>query len=253
MTKKILNVIISTMLNTFSKSIINLVYPPICVGCNQPCFEENTNIYLCQNCYLDIARHTPPFCSKCGRGLTDTKSIQNGICSRCTNRIYFFDKAWSICRYEGLIEELIHKFKYNQKIQYETIFKQLFNEFLGAFKVLDGIDLVVPIPLHPTRLREREYNQSQILANIISQTINKPLALNILMRTRNTKSQVCLDEIGRKENITGCFSINKYTKLENKSILLVDDVFTTGVTLSEAARTFKDNKLNRVFALTLAS
>jgi ComF family protein len=119
--------------------------------------------------------------------------------------------------------------------------------------VLRDIDLIIPIPLHPARLREREYNQSQILAAIVSELLQKPLGLDILFRIRNTKPQVKLDERARVKNIGGCFSVKNSQHIKSKSILLIDDVFTTGITLSEATRVIKECRPIKISVLTLAS
>jgi len=215
--------------------------------------DKKDNCYICDRCYLGIERQTPPFCQKCGRGLAQLKSIQKGICATCSNRQYYFQRALSVARYEGVIKNLIHKFKYNHKLQYTAIFRVLFKEFLDAFKVLDDIDLIIPIPLHPTRLREREYNQAQVLASLVSEIINKPVESNILIRLRNTKPQIDLDEKTRIKNISGCFAIKHSGCIRSKSLLLIDDVFTTGTTLSEAAKAITEFKPNNISVLTLAS
>lgn len=234
-------------------SIISIIYPTVCAGCNKPNHNNEKNIYICNECYYSIKRHVPPFCQKCGRGLMQTKDIYSGVCSTCQNRKYYFNQAWSICSYEGVIKDLIHKFKYNQKEQYKAIFENLFNEFFETFNVLSEIDLIIPIPLHPARLREREYNQSQILASIVSKIINKPLGSGVLIRRKNTKSQINLNEKKRIKNITGCFDIKNSKEILNKPILLIDDVFTTGITLSEAARVINEFHPKKISVLTLAS
>ncbi len=235
-------------------SIVNIIYPPICAGCGRihHSHREN-NINICNECYFGIKRHSPPFCIKCGRGLSEIININQGICPSCLNRQYYFDEAWSICAYEGIMKDIIHKFKYNQKIQYKNIFYDLFSEFIGAFNILKDIDLIVPIPLHPTRLREREYNQSQILASIVSQIINKPVDSRVLIRLRNTKPQINLNEEKRIKNIGGCFSVKPNSNIEAKTILLIDDVLTTGITLSESAKVIKELQPKRITVLALAS
>ena len=235
------------------ESIISIIYPPVCAGCNKPNHSNEKNIYICNECYYNIKRHVPPFCQKCGRGLMQTKDIYSGACSICQNRQYYFNQAWSICSYEGIIKELIHKFKYNQKVQYKAIFEDLFNEFIETFNVLSEIDLIIPIPLHPARLREREYNQSQVLASIVSKIINKPSDCKILFRRKNTKSQINLNEEKRFKNIADCFAIKNSKEILNKSILLIDDVFTTGITLSEAAKVISKGHPKKISILTLAS
>lgn len=235
------------------ESVVNIIYPLICLGCKRPNYNKENNIYLCNHCYLGIKRHNPPFCLKCGRALSGIETIPGGVCYSCINRQYYFNQAWSVCSYEGLIKELIHNFKYNQKIQYKVIFEKLFDEFLKTFKVLETIDLIIPIPLHPVRLREREYNQSQILASIIGKIIQKPTISEILERIRNTKPQIHLDEQTRIKNMQGCFRVKNATPLKSNHILLIDDVLTTGATLSEAAKVIKEFAPYKISVLTLAS
>jgi ComF family protein len=241
------------MLKPLIESVVNIIYPPICAACNNPNYGDGNGGHICSECYFDIKRHVPPFCLRCGRGLREIKSIQNGVCPACLNRHYDFQEAWSLCSYEGITKELIHRFKYNQKIQYKTIFENLFREFFATFQILRDIDFIVAIPLHATRLREREYNQSEILAQIVSEIIQKPVVSDILVRLRNTKSQIDLDEKNRVKNIKGCFGIKNTARLNSKSVLLIDDVLTTGVTLSEAAKTIEESNPSKISVLTLAS
>lgn len=118
---------------------------------------------------------------------------------------------------------------------------------------MDLIDFVIPIPLHTTRLRQREFNQAQILSNHIASEFNKNVLSDGLKRIRNTKTQTELEETKRFLNIQGSFLLNENQDVKNKNILLVDDVLTTGATASEAARVLKNGGANIVFVLTLAS
>ncbi|MDD5291584.1 MAG: ComF family protein [Candidatus Omnitrophica bacterium] len=241
------------MLKTILESFINIVYPPICVTCNKPNGLRENQGLICHECYYGIKRHIPPFCLKCGRGLNSLESISSGVCRGCAKKHYYFDQAYSMCVYDGPIKELIHRFKYNYKLQYKTVFENLLKEFLQSFNVLRDIDLIIPIPLHPVKLREREYNQSQILAAMASQILQKPVGSDILSRSRNTKPQIDLKEEARMKNIHGCFTVKNGDKVKSKQILLVDDVLTTGTTLSEAARMLKQHQPEKICVLTLAS
>ena len=253
LTNSILGVNMISMLKTVIDSFVNIVYPTICVSCKNPNYLQENEGHLCNWCYAKIQRHIPPLCFKCGRGLKNAQSIHQGICVGCLNKQYSFHRAYSVCVYDGIIKDLIHRFKYNQKLQYKIVFENLFKEFLENFNILREIDLIIPVPLHPVKLREREYNQSQILAVAVSQILNKPVACDILLRSRNTKSQIDLNEEKRIKNITGCFSIKNGGRLESKSLLLIDDVLTTGITLSEAAGALREYGPREISVLTLAS
>lgn len=235
------------------ESFINIVYPPICVTCNKPNNLKGNRGLICHECYYKIKRHIPPFCIKCGRGLDSLEGISNGICRGCAKKHYYFDRSYSVCAYNEPLKELIHRFKYNYKLQYKTVFESLLKEFLESFNALRDIDMIIPIPLHPVKLREREYNQSYILAVIVSQILQKPVVSDILFRIRNTKPQIDLKEEARINNVIGCFTVKNGGKLQSKRILLIDDVLTTGMTLSEAARALKQHEPDKVCVLTLAS
>ncbi|MDD5617749.1 MAG: ComF family protein [Candidatus Omnitrophica bacterium] len=241
------------MLKTMIDSFIDIIYPPLCATCNKPNHQKENKGYICDECFYGIKRHIPPFCSKCGRSLNDMENISRGICASCMDKQYYFDRAHSLCVYKGDIKELIHRFKYNQKLQYKIIFEKLIREFLQNFNILRDIDLIIPIPLHPARLREREYNQSQIIASIAGGLLEKPVEADILFRIRNTKPQIELNEKTRIKNISGCFTVRNTDKIKSKSVLLIDDVLTTGTTLSEAAQVIKKYNPDKISVLTLAS
>jgi len=148
---------------------------------------------------------------------------------------------------------LIHDFKYRQKRHIRTIFRELIENFCCNYHPWKTIDAIVPIPLYPTKLREREYNQSEIIAHIIATIIQRPLITTALQRIRNTKPQVTLNPLERHNNITGCFRTNTDAQIKEKNILLVDDVLTTGSTACEAARVLNTCNPKSISVFTLAS
>ena len=126
-------------------------------------------------------------------------------------------------------------------------------EFIKEYNVpVDLLDSILPIPLHKTRLREREFNQAEVLSNHIGKEFNKTVLSDCLMRHRYTKTQTGLEDSLRLLNVKGSFSINQGKAIKGKNILLVDDVLTTGSTASEAAYVLKNAGANIVFVLTLA-
>lgn len=149
---------------------------------------------------------------------------------------------------------MIHEFKYNNKDYLGLSLSKLMIDFIKEYNLpMDLIDFVIPIPLHTTRLRQREFNQAQILSNHIASEFNKNVLSDGLKRIRNTKTQTELEETKRFLNIQGSFLLNENQDVKNKNILLVDDVLTTGATASEAARVLKNGGANIVFVLTLAN
>lgn len=127
-------------------------------------------------------------------------------------------------------------------------------EFIKEYSLpMDFINFIIPVPLHKTRLREREFNQAQVLSDYIAKEFNKDVLDDALMRCRYTKTQTELEESQRLLNVKGSFLVIKKGEIKSKNILLVDDVLTTAATSSEAAYVLKNSGANIVFVLTLAN
>lgn len=239
---------------TIFTSLINILYPRICVVCKDKLDNTLTpDKVLCIKCYSKIKRNLPPFCCQCGRHLTAQNFAKN-ICSDCIKKPLSFDRAFSPCIYEGVIKELLHQFKYNNKDYLGYTLSKFMINFIADNKLpVNYLDLIIPIPLHRSRLREREFNQAQILGDYIARNFNKAISSNLLLRHCQTKSQTGLNTNERFLNVKDTFSLNPRTSLRGKNIMLVDDVLTTGATSSEAARLLKKAGANIVFVLTLAN
>jgi ComF family protein len=165
-----------------------------------------------------------------------------------------FDRAFSPCLYEGVIKELIHEFKYKGKNHLAKPLSKIITDFIKEYDFpIEYLDLIIPMPLYKTRLREREFNQAEILGRHIASEFNKDLAPDLLIRRRPTKTQAELPVDKRFLNVKESFSVVKGDVIKGKNMLIVDDVLTTGATSSEAARTLKDAGAKIVFVLTLAN
>ncbi len=229
----------------------HLVYPPHCLVCSTHYTAHPSGPGVCPACRATIVFNRPPFCLKCSRHLGTR--IARRYCRECLKTDPSFDFAWSACLYEEPLKELIHRFKYGQKTLLRRIFADLIIAFIKEYALDIGqFDAVVPVPLFPTRLRERGYNQAQLLAREVGQTFSIPLLEDHLRRVRHTRPQTFLDEKQRWTNIRGAFTIRKPNALKRKNILLIDDLLTTGATASEAARVLKDAGAGTVSVLTLA-
>ncbi|RJP28173.1 MAG: ComF family protein [Candidatus Omnitrophota bacterium] len=236
------------------KGIKDIIYPRVCIACNTKISEDaSIEKLICLKCWEKIGRNKPPFCQQCGRQL-QRKNINKSICDGCVRSNVYFDRAFSPYRYEGAIKKLIHNFKYNNKKFLNKPLANLLINFINEYEIpIRFIDFLVPIPLNNARLREREFNQSQLLAERLSMILSKPVLNNALSRVVNTRSQAELNGQERFINIKNAFRTIETSAIKGKNILLVDDVFTTGATLSEAACVLKKSGANIVFALTLAN
>jgi ComF family protein len=156
---------------------------------------------------------------------------------------------WSLFPYQTPLKEAITLFKYRGKL---SLAKPLARALIEALPALPPVDIIIPVPLHPQRLREREYNQSLLLAARLSHHAGIPLLLACLLRVRPTVPQTSLSRKERLTNLRGAFSVAKPACIQSKRILLVDDVLTTGTTLHECAKTLRRAGSGPVYGLTLA-
>lgn len=242
------------MLRRIINGLTDIVYPRTCLVCkNKLTAASPQDSLVCAACWNNIKRNPPPFCHSCGRNLNWNNFAKN-ICPACTRKKVHFDRAFSPCPYTGVIKELIHEFKYNGKDYLAGLLCRLMTEFIREYNLpMDCLDSIVPIPLHKTRLRQREFNQAELLAKHISSEFDKEVLSDILKRHRDTKTQTELAQIERFANVKGSFSITKADPIRGKNILLIDDVLTTAATSSEAALVLKNAGAKIVFVLTLAN
>jgi len=152
-------------------------------------------------------------------------------------------------RYEGVLEQLIRLYKYRRRA---TMARPLGDLALVWMDRLPTVDLVMPVPLHPSRLREREFNQALLLANRIARRLDLPLSYEHLLRVRETRPQTELDRTERAANVRRAFAVRRPAFLEGRRVLLVDDVFTTGATVNECAKSLRRAGVASVWVLTLA-
>jgi ComF family protein len=228
-----------------AKNIANLVYPMRCAACGKA-LEASNGTGACSFCLGTVRRTPKPYCSLCGRALQTGRPL----CADCGKARPAFAMARSACLYEGALKELIHLYKYKNKRSLAGLFARLMIDFLKDEAGLDGgIDAVTFVPLHKKRLRERDFNQSRMLAERIASEFALPV-LDCLDKIKHTVSQNELSRETRLCNLKGAFKA--HAGCRGRRLLLVDDVMTTGATLDECSRTLLDAGAVEVRCLTLA-
>lgn len=241
------------MLKDVVYALEEIIYPCYCLICHKRIHNAKTQDSLCANCIEKLSPHSAPFCVKCGRKITGFFSHEH-MCKSCPKTHFHFDRAWAGYAYEGTIKEMLNYFKYKHKIKLGRALARIMIDFVKEYRLpIGSCDYVIPIPLSPARLREREFNQAHILAKDIARYLKLQLLDKSLKRIRNTKSQTELDNLARWKNIQGAFKLKAPDVIKDKTILLIDDVLTTGATASEAAKTLKSAGASAVFVLTLAN
>ena len=236
------------MLNiaVIAKNFINLVYPLHCAACKSP-LEALDELRVCASCIKKIRPNPLPWCKSCGRALTNASDI----CAECRKKRFSFERAYSAYTYEDALKELIHQFKYRNRLSLAKILSNLMIDFvMDNTGVVDKIDLVTYVPLPNNRLRKRGFNQSKVLAAKLSERFGIALG-DLLEKTRATRPQSELSRDRRLVNVKGAFRAKEPYPV-NKRILLVDDVMTTGTTLDECSRVLVDSGAKSVRCLTLA-
>lgn len=227
------------------KAFLDIVLPPVCYVCGKPCSGKYG---LCEMCLEKIRRITPPACAKCGRKLHSDVSI----CGDCSVKNSYIEKGWCACYYEGSIKECIHLFKYNGYLGLVDIFRDITLDSVKRNVEVKDADIIVPVPIYSTKKRERAYNHAEVIARAISKNISIPVDSRNLKKIRWTKSQSELDRQKRLENVKGSFIVVDKNAFLDKNVILVDDVYTTGATINECAKTLKNAGVNKVYFLALA-
>lgn len=230
------------------KVYLDLIFPPLCVVCK----GKDIN-FLCEKCKKSIEFIKDNFCYLCG-DKAQGKITPRATCGKCRQERIYFTQGRSVARYSGTLKEIIHKFKYHQKKYLAKVLGNLMVDYLKDDFWIDikNVDIIIPIPLHRKRERERGFNQSELLGKNIASYFKIEILSNVLFRTKETRPQFFLRERERKENIKNAFTLKNEEIIKNKNILLIDDIYTTGSTLREASKTIKKAKTKNIYCLTLA-
>lgn len=223
-------------------SVLDLFFPTNCkcMFCN--C--ETPEFGICDNCYSMLPIIKGKTCEKCG----GENHGRGAVCIECKNREHDFDKNYCVFHYTGDVRDKIVNFKQGGKKYYGYSFSWLIER--KYLEIDENIDIIIPVPINETRLKERGFNQSEVLCEEL--LLTGKVDLNVLARVKDTPHQTGLNRENREKNLKGSFELLDKKKIKDKNILLVDDIYTTGSTLNECARLLKSKGANKVIGLCLA-
>lgn len=221
------------------KFFLDLFFPKFCVGCRKE------GVWLCAGCAAKVVSVKSPVCPGCGR-----LSQQGRYCGQCQKGHTLRGVICAAYFEEGPLKEIIHHFKYNSVISFVSFLGDLLAPALAA-DLPEGDLTVTFVPLHAKRFAQRGYNQSELLARHIAEKLNLPVA-DLLIKKKKTKMQVELQGDQRRRNLRDVFVSKNKKILKGKTIILVDDVTTTGATLDECAKVLKAAGAKEVWGLVVA-
>lgn len=229
---------------------LDFLYPATCHLCE---CSLSYGRHLCETCSDDLHYIEPPFCSHCGE-CYDGDITTEFICPNCHQLQFDFDFARAALHSEGGGRELVHDFKYMRQIHLADELARLTQVAMEdpRFRPYLTNSLIVPVPLYWMRQRKRRFNQAEEIGKKLSAHTGIPIR-NALKRTRNTQTQTRFSRAKRLENLDSAFALKwRYKKLvQGKSLILLDDVFTTGSTANECAKILKNGGAERVVVLTV--
>ena len=230
--------------------LCDLFYPRQCQICASTDRCERF-AFLCDSCFEGVSRIQPPWCDRCGLPFPDASTF-SGECANCSEITLHFDRALGIVRFNGVARIAIHSLKYSRQTYWTRALQAWFVEGATALSEPEDFDLILPVPLHPWRERNRGFNQAWFLAQSLSKLWKIPTSRNALVRVRATETQTHLDRVERLQNLKDAFKVKTPRDISGKRILLVDDVLTTGATTSECSRVLKKAGAISILVFTLA-
>ena len=237
---------------TWLDAACSFLYPEVCQICNQEPATPGSG-FVGDNCRKNVTKIVPPFCERCG--LAFEGDISGPFeCSNCRTESYAFTYARSAAFARGTLLDIIHKYKYNRALWFEPFLAELFAHAAAPVLLHEHWDMIAPVPLHPVKLAEREFNQAENLSRQLGDHVGLPVSTACLRRDKPTGSQTHLTRAQRAENVRTAFAFNPRASqlVVGKRIIVVDDVFTTGATTNACARLLRKHGAEAVCVWTLA-
>lgn len=236
---------------SLARRLLHAVFPADCASCGARLTDDPVP-FFCRTCWAGIKPLSPPSCPRCGLPFASAVALTfspDHRCLSCRKHPPAFTRAWACYAYEPPLQQAVHLFKYRGKV---VLAKALGRLLWQAWPRTPEIDVLMPVPLHPSRLRAREYNQSLLLADQVSRDLRVPLVFDNLVRLRATPPQTELSRTERLANLRRSFAVRRPADVAGKRVLLVDDVMTTGTTFNECAKALRKAGADDVYAVALA-
>jgi ComF family protein len=230
----------------------SVLFPAPCYVCRQP-LESASRIPICPACLNSLRRIEAPICRQCGRGFPAVFHPQaSPLCHACALGLYRFDVARSFARYDSTMQRIVTLLKYSPAAPLGSWFARQLEPIVRAEDFLPKVSWVAPVPLDRSRLRQRGYNQAELIARPLADRLGLPLATGLLRRLRPRPARQKLSQRERWETVRGAFVAARGAQVDRSHILLVDDVMTSGATLDACAKALRSAGAEAVYAVTVA-
>lgn len=237
-------------IKTWTNAGLAFLYPEVCQVCRAQRATPAQG-FICSDCRSTVSAIKRPFCERCGLPYPGAV-FSEFECSNCRGAEFFFETARSAVVAKGTLLDVIHAYKYHRAVWFEPYLAELLVSRAQSELTAADWDCIVPVPLHPTKEREREFNQAERLAKPLSAATGIPYNPRLLRRDVPTETQTWLSREERRANVRGAFSLRDAAGLSGRRVVLVDDVFTTGATTNACAQVLKHGGASSVCVWTLA-
>ena len=233
--------------------LFSVLFPAPCRVCGGTLLAASS-IPICAPCLDSFEKLSGLECRQCGRPFISpvAAQMQVPLCHLCRSGVYAFDLARSFANYNDAMARAITLLKYEAVTRLGNWFAARLSELVARCPETIPADVVVPVPLHPLRLRERGYNQAELIARPLAKLLRLPLGSYLLVRTKPRPDKHRLTRQERWRTVRGAYATRQGTRVDKLRILLVDDVFTTGATLDACSRALRSSGASRVVGLTVA-
>lgn len=233
----------------FIRAVLDFLFPPLCHICRS-FIPDAGELHICTRCRDGLPLLVSPLCTVCGIPFAGPGG--DHTCGACRTHPPHFDTARAHLLYEGPARELIHGFKYRHKTHLRRPLALLALEGLTGFIAARLPDVIIPVPLHRSRLQSRGFNQAVLLGEMFSSRLSIPMLVDGMARIRQTQPQVELSAADRSGNVKGAFAVKRPDRISKRRVLLLDDVMTTGSTVDECANVLKKSGAAAVTVVTIA-
>ena len=225
--------------------LLDVIYPKRCPVCGDIVSKRGADI--CPKCEKKLNYVEEPYCLKCGKPLIDEREY----CDDCCKKKHSYNEGRAVLCYDEVSSKSIYGFKYNSRQEYAKFYGRIMTEKLKRKIKAWNPDLIVPVPVHKSKLKTRGYNQAALIARELSKSLKIPCRDDLVIRKSNTKVQKELNAKEREINLKKAFIVRE-NSVKLKSVLIVDDIYTTGSTIDSVARCLKEKGVENVYFVTLA-